>query len=68
MRVVAQSDRTIATYTRWYRMQTNLRVDGANCPFCLNDVVDRLRMIDGITASTARSVKAASPSNMMILM
>jgi len=31
-------------------MQTNLRVDGANCPFCLNDVIDHLRRIDGITS------------------
>ncbi len=31
-------------------MRTNLRVDGANCPFCLNDVIDHLRTIDGISA------------------
>ena len=31
-------------------MQTNLRVDGANCPFCLNDVIDHLRSVDGITS------------------
>jgi len=31
-------------------MHTNLRVDGANCPFCLNDVIDHLRTIDGITS------------------
>ena len=31
-------------------MHTNLRVDGANCPFCLNDAVDHLRTIDGITS------------------
>lgn len=31
-------------------MQTNLRVDGANCPFCLNEVIDHLRTIDGITS------------------
>ena len=31
-------------------MHTNLRVDGANCPLCLNDVVNHLRTIDGITS------------------
>jgi len=31
-------------------MYTNLRVDGANCPFCLNDVIDHLRNVDGITS------------------
>ena len=31
-------------------MQTNLRVDGPNCPFCLNDVIDHLRSVDGITS------------------
>jgi copper chaperone CopZ len=31
-------------------MHTNLRIDGANCPFCLNDVIDRLRAIDGVTS------------------
>ena len=31
-------------------MHTNLRVDGANCSFCLNDVVDHLRTVDGITS------------------
>lgn len=29
-------------------MHTNLRVDGANCPLCLNELVDRLRSVDGI--------------------
>ena len=32
-------------------MHTNLRVDGANCPFCLNDVVDHLLTVDGITSA-----------------
>jgi copper chaperone CopZ len=31
-------------------MNTNLRVDGANCPLCLNELVDRLRSVDGITS------------------
>jgi copper chaperone CopZ len=31
-------------------MHTNLRVDGANCPFCLNDLIDHLRTIDGVTS------------------
>ena len=29
-------------------MRTNLRVDGANWPLCLNELIDRLRSADGI--------------------
>jgi copper chaperone CopZ len=29
-------------------MKTDLRVDGANCSLCMNDVVDQLRQIDGV--------------------
>ncbi len=31
-------------------MQTTLRVDGANCPLCLNELIDRLRAVDGINS------------------
>lgn len=33
-------------------MRTELRVEGADCPFCWNDVVDGLRHIDGVTSVT----------------
>lgn len=29
-------------------MLTNLRIDGANCPLCLNELIDRLRSVDGV--------------------
>lgn len=31
-------------------MLTKLHIEGANCPVCLNDVVDRLRGVDGINS------------------
>ena len=31
-------------------MRTELRVDGANCPLCLNDLIDRLRSVDGVNS------------------
>ena len=31
-------------------MQTTLRVDGANCALCLNELIDRLRALDGINS------------------
>ena len=31
-------------------MRTELRVDGANCPFCLNDVIDQLRQMNGVSS------------------
>jgi copper chaperone CopZ len=33
---------------RLNRMLTNLRVDGANCSLCFNDIIDRLRSVAGI--------------------
>ncbi|MEQ1703465.1 MAG: hypothetical protein ABMA25_25440 [Ilumatobacteraceae bacterium] len=36
-------------------MRTELRVDGANCPLCLNDLIDRLRSVDGVN-SVATSI------------
>lgn len=29
-------------------MKTQLRVEGANCPLCLNDMIDQLRQVDGV--------------------
>ena len=34
-------------------MRTELRVDGANCPLCLNDLIDRLRSVDGVNSVTS---------------
>ena len=31
-------------------MHTNLRIDGANCPLCLNELIDRLRSVDGVNS------------------
>lgn len=31
-------------------MRTELRVDGANCPTCLNELLDHLCQIDGVTS------------------
>lgn len=31
-------------------MRTDLRVDGANCPLCLNELIDRLRSVDGVNS------------------
>jgi copper chaperone CopZ len=31
-------------------MLTKLRIDDANCSFCLNDIIDRLREVDGINS------------------
>lgn len=36
--------------TKVSSMHTTLRVDGANCSLCFNDIIDRLRTIDGITS------------------
>ena len=30
-----------------------MRVDGANCPLCLNDLIDRLRSVDGVNSVTS---------------
>jgi copper chaperone CopZ len=34
-------------------MHTTLRVDGANCPLCLDELTDRLRGVDGINSVTS---------------
>ena len=34
-------------------MRTELRVDGADCPLCLNDLIDRLRSVDGVNSVTS---------------
>ena len=34
-------------------MRTELRVDGANCPLCLNGLIDRLRSVDGVNSVTS---------------
>ena len=34
-------------------MRTELRVDGANCPLCLNELIDRLRSVDGVNSVTS---------------
>lgn len=31
-------------------MRTTLQVDGANCSLCLNQIVDQLRLLDGINS------------------
>jgi copper chaperone CopZ len=31
-------------------MHTDLRVEGANCSLCFNDIIERLRAVDGITS------------------
>jgi copper chaperone CopZ len=31
-------------------MLTKLQIEGANCPMCLNDLIDRLRGVDGINS------------------
>jgi copper chaperone CopZ len=36
-------------------MRTELRVDGANCPLCLNELIDRLRSVAGVN-SVASSI------------
>ncbi|MEO8264399.1 MAG: hypothetical protein ABI706_02695 [Ilumatobacteraceae bacterium] len=46
-------------------MHANLRVDGANCPFCLNDVIDHLeldaaKLIDTIGTSLHDVAMAAN--------
>lgn len=30
---------------------TEIKVAGANCPWCLNDALDRLRSLEGVTAA-----------------
>ena len=34
-------------------MRTELRVDGANCPLCLNALLDRLRSVPGVNSVTS---------------
>jgi len=34
-------------------VRTELRIDGANCPTCLGELLDRLRHIDGVVSVTA---------------
>jgi copper chaperone CopZ len=34
-------------------MKTELRIDGANCPICLGELVDELRHVEGVESVTA---------------
>jgi len=34
-------------------MKTELRIDGANCPVCLDEMLDQLRDVDGVNSVTA---------------
>ena len=34
-------------------MRTELRIDGANCPICLGELLDQLRELDGVTSVSA---------------
>ena len=34
-------------------MHTDLRIDGGNCPLCLNELIDRLRTVSGVNSVTS---------------